>query len=79
MLACERCNFQACTCCQPRLQGKTAILKGAFVLQVDPRHFPALGHWNRNCTLETVLTELRRDMASPQNRKLPQPPEGSTY
>ena len=30
-------------------------------------------------TMETVLTELRREMAAPHNRKLPQPPEGSTY
>lgn len=33
----------------------------------------------RSYTMETVLTELRREMAAPHNRKLPQPPEGSTY
>jgi len=47
--------------------------------QVDPRHFPLLNNWNRNYTIETILTELRRDMASPQNRKLPQAAEGSTF
>lgn len=29
--------------------------------------------------METVLTELRREMAAAHNRKLPQPPEGATY
>lgn len=47
--------------------------------RVDPTKIPALAHWRRDFTLETVLTELRRDMVSPQNKKLPQPPEGSTY
>lgn len=46
---------------------------------VEPRSFPLLSNWNRNYTIETVLTELRREMASPANRKLPQPPEGSTF
>jgi ubiquitin-conjugating enzyme E2 variant len=46
---------------------------------VDPRTFPVLSHWNRGYTLETVLTELRREMAQPHNRRLPQPPEGATY
>eukprot|EP00884_Botryococcus_braunii_P023319 jgi/Botrbrau1/9671/Bobra.0201s0005.1 len=47
--------------------------------QVDPRYFAPLGQWNRVYTMETILTELRREMASPHNRKLPQPPEGTTY
>lgn len=47
--------------------------------RVDSTKFPALGHWKREYTLETVLTELRRDMASPANRKLPQPPEGTLF
>lgn len=46
---------------------------------VDPRAFPVLGRWNRTYTMETVLVELRREMAAPQNRKSPQPPEGTTY
>jgi ubiquitin-conjugating enzyme E2 variant len=29
--------------------------------------------------METILMELRREMASGHNRKLPQPPEGTTY
>ena len=47
--------------------------------QVDPRAFPTLGAWRCTHTLERVLTDLRADMASPANRRLPQPPEGSTY
>ncbi|KAK9909220.1 hypothetical protein WJX75_008946 [Coccomyxa subellipsoidea] len=46
---------------------------------IDPRHFPSLGHWNRSNTMETILTELRREMTAPHNRKLHQPPEGSHY
>ncbi|KXZ51432.1 hypothetical protein GPECTOR_12g394 [Gonium pectorale] len=47
--------------------------------RVDPTKFAMLGAWKREYTLEQVLTEIRRDMSSPQNRKLPQPPEGSNY
>lgn len=46
---------------------------------VDPRVFHVLGRWNRQYTMETVLTELRREMAQPHNRKVPQPPEGTMY
>ncbi len=47
--------------------------------RVDAGKFTPLGQWKRAFTLETVLTELRRDMASSSNKKLPQPPEGQTY
>ncbi|KIP01408.1 hypothetical protein PHLGIDRAFT_38311 [Phlebiopsis gigantea 11061_1 CR5-6] len=47
--------------------------------KVDPSKLPVLAHWNRNSSLETVLVEIRREMASFANRKLPQPPEGSTF
>jgi ubiquitin-conjugating enzyme E2 variant len=47
--------------------------------RVDASKFAALSQWRRQYTLETVLTELRRDMASSSNRKLPQPPEGQFY
>lgn len=47
--------------------------------RVDSTKFATLAHWRREYTLETILTELRRDMASPANRKLPQPPEGSNF
>ncbi|KAI9428970.1 ubiquitin-conjugating enzyme/RWD-like protein, partial [Lactarius indigo] len=46
--------------------------------KVDPTKLPVLSNWNRNSSIETVLVEIRREMASFNNRKLPQPPEGST-
>uniref|UniRef100_A0A0G4FR85 UBC core domain-containing protein n=1 Tax=Chromera velia CCMP2878 TaxID=1169474 RepID=A0A0G4FR85_9ALVE len=38
-----------------------------------------LKSWNRNVTIESVLEQLRREMCSSANRKLPQPPEGTMY
>ncbi|ANB13181.1 E2 ubiquitin-conjugating protein MMS2 [Sugiyamaella lignohabitans] len=46
---------------------------------VRPDLVPCLAKWKRSNTMETVLIELRRELASPTNRKLPQPPEGSTF
>jgi len=46
---------------------------------VDPKNFPPLSAWTSKNSLETVLTELRREMASPANKKLPQPPEGTNF
>ncbi|CAK5283714.1 unnamed protein product, partial [Mycena citricolor] len=45
----------------------------------EPAQLPVLAYWNRNGSIETVLVEIRREMASPANRKLPQPPEGSMF
>ncbi|KAH9849896.1 UBC-like protein [Lenzites betulinus] len=47
--------------------------------QVDTTRLPVLAHWHRNHSIETVLVEIRREMASANNRKLPQPPEGTTF
>ncbi|KAJ5929459.1 hypothetical protein N7454_006409 [Penicillium verhagenii] len=47
--------------------------------KVDPTKLPCLAHWQRQFTMETVLIDLRRYMALPQNKKLSQPPEGSTF
>ncbi|KAI0056059.1 UBC-like protein [Artomyces pyxidatus] len=47
--------------------------------KVDASKLPVLSHWNRNSSLETVLVEIRREMASFNNRKLPQPPEGTMF
>ncbi|KAF3080717.1 E2 ubiquitin-conjugating protein mms2 [Orbilia oligospora] len=47
--------------------------------KVDPTKLQCLGNWKREYTMETVLLELRRFMASGNNKKLPQPPEGSTF
>lgn len=46
---------------------------------VDPSMLPCLAQWKRENTMETVLIELRRYMAAPANKKIPQPAEGSTY
>ncbi|KAG7093262.1 Ubiquitin-conjugating enzyme spm2 [Marasmius oreades] len=47
--------------------------------EVDPQKLPVLNGWNRNNSIETILVEMRKEMVSPNNRKLPQPPEGSTF
>lgn len=47
--------------------------------QVDATKLPCLAQWKRDFTMETILIELRRYMALPNNKKLPQPPEGSTF
>lgn len=43
------------------------------------KDLPALANWNRNMTIESVLVGIKNSMILPQNRKLPQFPEGSTY
>ncbi|KAF8323499.1 UBC-like protein [Cantharellus anzutake] len=47
--------------------------------KVDPSKLGALSNWTRNSTMESLLIDVRREMASPANRKAPQPPEGSTF
>ena len=46
---------------------------------VDVSRCSVLRNWSRNFKIETVLLELRKEMASGQNRRQPQPPEGATY
>lgn len=46
---------------------------------VVPSAFDTLKNWKRTYTMETILLELRKSMASSANKKLVQPPEGSTY
>eukprot|EP00440_Ansanella_granifera_P034110 gb/GFBE01037004.1/.p1 GENE.gb/GFBE01037004.1/~~gb/GFBE01037004.1/.p1 ORF type:complete len:140 (+),score=28.81 gb/GFBE01037004.1/:1-420(+) len=38
-----------------------------------------ISSWRRDNTIENVLEQLRREMASSANRKLPQPEEGASY
>ncbi|GMY18232.1 ubiquitin-conjugating enzyme E2 variant 1B-like [Fagus crenata] len=45
---------------------------------VEPSLFPMLANWQREHTMEDVLTQLKKEMMSPQNRKLAQPPEVGT-
>lgn len=48
--------------------------------RLDTVNFGPMKHWNsKTSTLETLLTDIRREMAQPHNRKLSQPPEGSCY
>ncbi|KAJ9103784.1 hypothetical protein QFC21_002246 [Naganishia friedmannii] len=46
---------------------------------VDLTRLPALSPWKREYGLETVLVSIWRDMASPVNKKTPQPAEGSEF
>ena len=46
---------------------------------VDPSGFRILGNWNSSFSMENILVELRKEMNSPANKRLPQPNEGSTY
>ncbi|KLO19129.1 UBC-like protein [Schizopora paradoxa] len=47
--------------------------------KVDLKKISNLSHWSHEMSLETVLVEIRRAMASGENKKLPQPEEGSTF
>lgn len=47
--------------------------------QVSPDSFPITKNWKRENTIETILLALRKEMAAQNNKKLPQPPEGSKY
>jgi ubiquitin-conjugating enzyme E2 variant len=65
----------------PRVRFQSRINLGCVLADgaVDPARFPVLGAWRREYTMEVVLQELRREMASSANRKLTQPAEGTTY
>ncbi|WMV22986.1 hypothetical protein MTR67_016371, partial [Solanum verrucosum] len=44
---------------------------------VEPSHFPMLADWKRENTMEDILMQLKKEMTSPQNRKLAQPSDGN--
>ncbi|KAL2581153.1 hypothetical protein AAZX31_15G180400 [Glycine max] len=44
---------------------------------VEPKKFGLLANWQREYTMEDILTQLKKEMAAPHNRKLVQPPEVS--
>ncbi|KAL8094295.1 hypothetical protein AgCh_035989 [Apium graveolens] len=46
---------------------------------VDARKFGVLANWQREYTMKHILTQLRKEMITSQNRKLPQPPEGTYF
>ncbi|QPG75617.1 E2 ubiquitin-conjugating protein mms2 [Brettanomyces nanus] len=47
--------------------------------RVKPDNFPILRNWKRSYSMEILLLELRKEMASSLNRKLSQPEEGETF
>jgi len=40
---------------------------------------PTTKNWNRNMGIEQILSNLRTEMGNETNRKLKQPPDGSTF
>lgn len=40
---------------------------------------PGLANWNRNQTIESVLVSIRNSMQAPNNKRLPQPPDGARF
>lgn len=46
---------------------------------VDVSRCNVLRNWSRDYGIETVLLELRKEMASSHNRRLPQPTEGTQF
>ncbi|CAB1104868.1 unnamed protein product [Ectocarpus sp. 6 AP-2014] len=47
--------------------------------EVFRNKLPVLAQWNRNYGIEQVLVALRNEMASPSNRRLQQPSEGTEF
>lgn len=47
--------------------------------EVIPSKFKTLSNWSRSYSIEIVLLDLRKSMAEPQNKKLPQPKESETF
>lgn len=47
--------------------------------EVKSTEFHTLRDWKRSYTMQTVLLDLRKEMATPANKKLPQPKEGTTF
>ncbi|XP_076012558.1 ubiquitin-conjugating enzyme E2 variant 1-like [Genypterus blacodes] len=46
---------------------------------VDLKSVTGLSTWQNSYSIRTVLQQLRRNMATKDNMKLPQPPEGHGY
>ncbi|KAM7259532.1 hypothetical protein ACFE04_015273 [Oxalis oulophora] len=46
---------------------------------VEHKKFGLLSNWQREYTMEDILTQLKKEMATPHNRKLVQPPEGTYF
>ncbi|XP_066349643.1 ubiquitin-conjugating enzyme E2 variant 1C-like isoform X2 [Miscanthus floridulus] len=46
---------------------------------VEADKLPTLREWRREYTMEHLLTQLKKEMAAPHSRRLPQPPEGTFF
>ncbi|XP_020577861.1 ubiquitin-conjugating enzyme E2 variant 1C-like isoform X2 [Phalaenopsis equestris] len=46
---------------------------------VEPKKFGLLANWHKESTMEDILTQLKKEMAAPHNRKVVQPPEGTFF
>jgi ubiquitin-protein ligase len=61
-------------------QNTSALVRDADgMLKVNLANLPSIATWKRDFTMETILIEIRRFMAAPNNKKLPQPPEGTNF
>ncbi|KAL7575576.1 hypothetical protein ACA910_020149 [Epithemia clementina (nom. ined.)] len=47
--------------------------------KVNANKVPAMRNWNRNMGIEQVLQSIRMEMCNDQNRRLRQPPDGTTF
>ncbi|KAK9895492.1 ubiquitin-conjugating enzyme [Cystobasidium minutum MCA 4210] len=47
--------------------------------QVNFSKIAQLAQWRREITIQDILVAIRRSMAEPNNKKLPQPAEGTEY
>ncbi|KAJ0505353.1 putative ubiquitin-conjugating enzyme/RWD [Helianthus annuus] len=47
-----------------------------MILQVEPKKFGIQANWQREYTMEDILTQLKKEMSALHNRNLVQPPEG---
>jgi ubiquitin-conjugating enzyme E2 variant len=64
----------------PRVKFVSRINIGCVNPQNGEVHnLSVLKAWKREYTIETILKELFKEMQSPANRNLPQPPEGSMF
>lgn len=63
----------------PQEAPQVRFLTSVVMSGVDGKGNIAIENWTVRSTLESLLTDIRRQMALPCNRKLPQPPEGSLY
>ena len=63
----------------PQVKFQTKVNMGGVAANgvLDPKRVSA--YWTPKLTIEHVLNQLRREMSSPDNKKLQQPPEGSSY